>query len=86
MKWKDIRDSYPHQWVLVEAINAYSEPGKRVLEQITVVNAFRDPLAAMECYKQIRKKFPDREFYVLHTDRETLDISERKWLGVRGLQ
>lgn len=86
MKWKDIRDNYPHQWILIEAINAYTESGKRVLDQVTVVNTFTDPLTAMEYYKQIHKKFPEREFYVLHTDQEAPDIYERKWMGIRGIK
>jgi len=84
MQWQEIRRHYPHQWLLVEAIKAHSESGKRILEQLTVVNTFSDPLAAMEFYKQIHQNLPEREFYVLHTDRETLDVSERKWLGIRG--
>ena len=28
MKWEEIRRHCPRQWVLVEAVNAYSESGK----------------------------------------------------------
>jgi hypothetical protein len=40
----------------------------------------------MDDYVQRHRQAPDREFYVLHTDRETLDITERRWLGIRGVQ
>jgi len=33
-------------------------------------------------WQEIRK----RELYVFHTSRETLDITERRWLGIRGAQ
>jgi hypothetical protein len=40
MTWAEIRTHYPHQWLLIEAIKAYSESGKRILEQISVVISF----------------------------------------------
>ena len=86
MQWAEIRQSYPHQWLLVEAIKARSELGKRIVEQLTVVNSFDDSLKAMESYKQLHQQFPDREFYVVHTERDNLEIPERKWLSIRGAQ
>jgi hypothetical protein len=86
MQWKEIRNYYPHQWLLVEAIKARSESGKRILEQLTIVNTFPDARAAMKGYIQLHRQSPEREIYVLHTDRETLDITERRWLGIRGIQ
>jgi hypothetical protein len=86
MRWKEIRNHYPHQWLLVEAIKARSESGKRIVEQLTVVNTFPDARAAMKGYTQLHRQTPEREFYVLHTDRETLDITERRWLGIRGVR
>ena len=35
-------------------------------------------------YIQLHREAPERELYVFHTDRETLDITERRWLGIRG--
>ncbi len=31
MKWQEVRQHYPQQWLLLEAIKAYSEAGKRIL-------------------------------------------------------
>jgi hypothetical protein len=84
MKWEKVRENYPNQWVLVEAIEAHSESGKRILEQLAVLNTFPDSLIAMRSYKELHKKSPNRELYVLHTDRKALDILERKWIGIRG--
>ena len=84
MDWQDIRKHYPHEWLLVEAVEARSETGKRILEQLAVVNRFPDGLTAWRNYSQLHRETPTREYYVLHTDRETLDIAERRWLGIRG--
>lgn len=86
MQWQEIRKYYPHQWLLVEALKAHSELGKRIVEQLAVVNTYPDSQTAMKDYAQLHHQAPDREFYVLHTDREMLDITERRWLGIRGLE
>lgn len=85
MEWQEIRRRYPHRWLLVEATRARSEAGKRILEQMTVVDTFTDSLAAMRQYAKLHRRAPQRELYVLHTDREALDILERPWLGIRSL-
>ena len=37
----------------------------------------------MQRYRQLHRQYPFQEFYFVHTDREELEIHERKWLGVR---
>ncbi|MCB0212175.1 MAG: hypothetical protein KDJ52_22720 [Anaerolineae bacterium] len=84
MKWEEIRRHYPHQWLLVEAIKAHSASGKRIVEDMTIVNTYPDAREAMHGYTALHEQSPERELYVLHTDREILNITERRWLGVRG--
>ena len=86
MKWVEIRQHYPHQWLLVEAIKARSESGKRILDDLAVVSTYIDSVTAMDGYKSLHHEAPQRELYVLHTDREQLDILERRWLGIRGVK
>lgn len=86
MEWQEIRRHYPSQWLLVEAIRARSEADKRILEQLAVVGAFPDSATAMQSYTQLHREAPERELYVFHTSRETLDITERRWLGIRGIR
>ncbi len=83
MQWQDIREHFPNQWLLVEAIKAHTEGEKRVLDQLAVVNKFPDSTTALHTCQQIHKAEPVRELYVFHTSRETLDITERHWLGIR---
>ncbi len=82
MQWHEIREHYPHQWVLIEALEAHSAEGQRILDDIAVVQPFPDWPGAWEGYKSLHQKDPARELYVLHTDRERLDIGEIRWLGV----
>ena len=80
MKWQEIRKHYPHQWLLVEAIQARSEANKRIVEDMTIVNIYADAREAMHGYVKLHEQAPERELYVLHTERETLEITERRWL------
>ena len=84
MQWQEIRQHYPQQWLLVEAIKAHSKASQRILEQLAVVSAFPDSTTALKYYQQLHREAPERELYVFHTSRETLDIEERYWLGIRG--
>ena len=83
MKWQEIRDYYPHQWLLVEAIKAHSEANRRILDQLAVISAFPDSPTALRSYLQLHREAPQRELYVFHTNRAVLDIPERHWLGIR---
>lgn len=83
MKWKTLRELYPNQWVLFEALNAYSQDGKRIVESLSFVNTFEDSKSALEYYNTLHQRDPNREFYITHTSKEQLDLYERKWLGVR---
>ena len=35
MRWEEVREQYPEQWLVVEALEAYTEDGRRKLEQMT---------------------------------------------------
>ena len=81
--WEEIRRQFPRQWLLVEAIAAHSSEGRRILDEIAVLEAFQEAGAALRRYQELHRRSPQRELYVVHTDRETLDITEVDWLGIR---
>ena len=83
MQWSEIRHRYPRQWLLVEATVAHSVPGRRILDDLSVVRTFTDAKSAMDSYQELHRQDPLRELYVLHTDREHLDIEEVRWVGLR---
>jgi hypothetical protein len=83
MQWQEIRAHYPQQWLLLEAVKAHSENDQRILDQLAVLDAFPDSATALSAYARIHREVPHRELYVFHTSRDTLDIRERQWLGIR---
>ena len=85
MKWQEIRQRYPKAWLLLEAIEAHTEGDKRILESLAVISPFGDSQEAMKAYAKLHQDEPQRELFVFHTDREQLDVTIRRWLGIRGL-
>jgi hypothetical protein len=83
MQWQEIQDRYPHQWLLTEALAARSERGERILEDLAVLETYPDGVAAMNGYRVLHRRAPQRELYVLHTDRSNLKVTEVHWLGIR---
>ena len=84
MFWSEIREAYPNQWLVIEALEAHTTPsGQRELDDIAVVEVCKDGNAAMKSYRLWHSRYPEREFYFVNTSREKLDIRERQWVGVR---
>ncbi len=83
MRWEEIRSHYPNQWLLLEALVARTEGQRRIVDDFAIVGAFVDSTSALRRCRDLHQESPMREYYVLHTSRESLDITERQWLGVR---
>ena len=83
MQWNEIRRHYPNQWLLLEALEAHTEGTQRVLDQLAIIRAFDDSQSALRSYAELHRSAPERELYVFHTSRATLDVQERSWLGIR---
>ncbi|MGE0085528.1 MAG: hypothetical protein AB7S75_14040 [Desulfococcaceae bacterium] len=84
MQWSEIRNSYPNQWVVIEAINARTTPDNlRKPDDMAVIKICSDGSSAMKTYRMFHQKYPSREFYFIHTGHEELNIRERRWIGIR---
>ncbi|HEX4953692.1 MAG TPA: hypothetical protein VF017_09905 [Thermoanaerobaculia bacterium] len=83
MTWRDARSTYPCRWLLIEALEARSAEGRRVVEDLAVVEACADAADALRQYLALHRAAPGRELYVAHTDRSQLEIEEQEWLGPR---
>jgi len=85
MDWNEVRAGFPDRWLLVEALHASSEGGRRIIKDLAVVASFADSASAMRAYAGCHHELPARELYVAHSSRATLDVEERSWLGLRAL-
>lgn len=84
LKWKEVREAFPKQWVLIEVVDAFTnDKRERILEDVIPINKFSSSPEAMKAYKELHGKDPFREYYVLHTNREKPNILEKRLVGVR---
>ncbi len=84
MKWEDVCQAFPEQWVLIEAVQAYTNAeSERILEDVALLKKFPNSPDAMKAYQELHRENPTRELYVLHTNRKNPNIIEKKWVGVR---
>jgi len=84
MKWEEVCQAFPDQWVLIEAIQANTnDESERILEEVAPLKMFSNSPEAMKAYQELHRENPSRELYVLHTSRKNPNIIEKKWVGVR---
>lgn len=84
MIWSEIRNTYPNQWLLIEALEAKSTADhKRELQKIAVIERCENGGAAFQSYRRYHRQHPLREYYFVHTSREKLEIREQIWMGAR---
>ena len=83
MNWSEVRQAYLSHWLIIEALEAHTEGQQRILDTIAVIETCADGAGAMQAYERWHQAYPLREFYFAHTGRETLDIRERRWAGIR---
>ncbi|MFB5268858.1 hypothetical protein ACE41H_19025 [Paenibacillus enshidis] len=82
MRWEEVQEKFPEEWVVFEAAEAYSEGGFRFIDSVTVIDRYGDSLDAMKRYKQLHRDQPGKEIYFLHTSRPDLKFEER-WVGFK---
>jgi hypothetical protein len=78
MRWKEVREQYPNEWVVCEALQSHSEDGFCFIEEVAVIDRFEDSRVAMKRYYELHQDKPLREYGFFHTSRETLQLRE-KW-------
>jgi hypothetical protein len=84
MTWQEVRQYHPNTWLLLEALEAHSQDGFRILDKLAVISVFEDSTSALNEYQALHRKDRARELYVLHSSREQPGIQERFWMGIRG--
>ena len=84
MKWEEVEFIYNSSWLLIEAMEANTDGENRIIDKISVIESFKEQTSknALLKYLELHKNLPDREFYVVHSDRKSLDIKEQNWAGL----
>jgi hypothetical protein len=63
VRWCDVRAAHPDQWLVIEALEAHSVDGRRVFDQIAVVEVCPDGRTLMKRYATLQRAraYPERE-------------------------
>jgi hypothetical protein len=83
MRWEEVQERFPNEWVVLEAIKAYSRDGNRYIDEVAVIDRFEESALAMRRYYELHKQEPHREYCFFHTSRSVLVASER-YVGLQG--
>ncbi|MBB6281983.1 hypothetical protein [Geobacillus subterraneus] len=70
MRCAEIHQTYRNQFVLVEAVSACSQHGKRMIEDIAVAGCYEHGSEAWSNYKQQHRTFLEKELYIFYTSNE----------------
>ncbi|HHY74356.1 MAG TPA: hypothetical protein GX497_14255 [Bacillus bacterium] len=83
MNWHDVQEKYPDQWVVVEALKAFSDEKKRTIETVSVIENTSDQDYAWKVYKELSLQNRNRELYMVHTSNPSIIVLEQNFYGVR---
>lgn len=83
MRWEEVQEQFPDEWVVLEATKAHSMEGNRYIEEVVVVDRFGDSTSALRRYSELHRQEPHREYCFFHTSRPAL-VARERYAGVRG--
>lgn len=82
MKWKGLREKYPDSWVLFEAVQAHSNEGKRIVDDLAVLDTFNDSDDAIRAYRDLHKKIQEENYMLLIQKSKNLKYrKENGWVS-----
>ncbi|NQZ11526.1 MAG: hypothetical protein HRT35_30615 [Algicola sp.] len=84
MLWSEVRKSYPNMWVVIEAMKSHKEGNEKTIEEVAVVNSFKESGDAYHNYQQVHQKEPHRNYLFASTKNEELKVQVQHWGGGSG--
>lgn len=82
MRWEEVQEHFPNEWVVLEVIKAHSDNGYRYIEDVVIIDRFENSVSAMNRYEELRKDQSQREYCFFHTSRKNL-VARERYAGIR---
>ncbi|MDF9759250.1 hypothetical protein OKW24_001023 [Peribacillus simplex] len=60
MRWDEVQERFPNEWVVLEATKAYSKEGQRFIEEVAVIDSYEDSTKELNLYL-LNLQFTDAE-------------------------
>lgn len=83
MTWEDIRKHFPNCWVVMEAAQSHDSNEKWVPDDIYIMQAYADGLAAIKSYGELKRQWPGRKLFFYHTAHPTIEMKILRTVGPR---
>lgn len=83
MKWQDVRQQYPDQWLLLEAFNPITTEQAWLVDELSVIADYQDGSEAFKAYGRLQNEHPERNLFIFHTSRPKIEIGVRRSTGLR---
>ncbi|MEK3688277.1 hypothetical protein [Paenibacillus sp. FSL R10-2736] len=83
MRWDEVQERFPNEWVVLEATKAYSKEGQRFIEEMSVIDSYEDSTKALKRYSELHQGDPHREYCFFHTSRPEV-VARERYVGIRG--
>jgi hypothetical protein len=77
MKWQEVRQHFPNQWLLVQAMETRSEGGYCYWERVMVLEKFSNGSEALKGLNAYLKSHAPHDVFIFHTAREQLKLEEK---------
>ncbi|MBP1931468.1 hypothetical protein [Ammoniphilus resinae] len=83
MLWSEVREVYPDQYVVLQALSFHIKDNKKVVDEVAVIKTID---SARDATRELVRSSGDR--FVYHTSKEKIEIEIRPTNGlrIRGLQ
>ncbi|REE70547.1 hypothetical protein A8990_12932 [Paenibacillus taihuensis] len=83
MRWQEVQELLPEEWVVLEATKAHSVEGFRYIDEVIVIDKCADSTEALRRYSELHRQEPEREYCFFHTSRPEL-VARERYVGIRG--
>ncbi len=62
VRWDEVQERFPNEWVVFEANKAYSKEGQCFIEEMSVIDSYVDSTKALKRYSELHQEAPHREY------------------------
>jgi len=61
MKWHEVKERFPNEWVVLVATKTHSKDGYQHIEEVIVIDRFQSSIQAMHRYDELHREQPYKE-------------------------
>ena len=75
MKWQQVREQFPDQWLLFADVDSYiTDDKRRIIRELAPIQAYDGFYDALAHHHKLHKKNPQQRYYVYHTSNDEIHI------------